>query len=945
MTMKRILLTLLLACSVSVLFADDGRPKLKENNEKKIEKLKNGGKCLEKKGLWGYADAEYKFVIPAVFAKVEPFNEGGQAFVAYMMGGRMRWTPIDISGVYLTGLEFDEPGVFDKAGFAKVVTGGRYGMIDAKGKMVVPCEYPQVEEYGSCYVFHGEDKQTLALVHEDNDKGHGLYTFAAGAPIVLTVNEKCGIVSPETYQLVAPFEFDAYQVTNGDFYFLTAGKKKAVYTSDRLSSLYDNISLSDDSAYLITHDFGRYGALNLDNEVLIPCDQTEMPVLDGNYRLFTLSDGTKIFSTNRKWMNLTSYDEHLRDSCLATPSKYILDTLIPLNLKQFTNEMLSLSYGTKEFEALRDEDVALDYAEAKRLMLIVNAAASGSYYDVDLKKTVKLAHKADHSINVDGRPAYVTVIENGNRKGLLDVWTGSLLLPCDYDSFELLGSDYAVMRQSDSLRLYNLVNQRLVFDDWYNDVVPAEGYDGLIVLSKKGKKGVYDLRSSKWLLPAEFEDVRVCTMTDAGNEEVICAEVVKEAKHGLYDLVSGQPRAECVFDDIIGGNLKELRVVNRSKFGIYDTYVKDFVMPCSYDEIIAVNECFYNEMSHRLVTVRNGRNMGLFDLSIKKLVLPVQSLLMEVLDNYACISNGGGFTVMDLKTRNNVFTSTFRDAKLLPDGYVIVNESSNASAPKYGVYNLNVRSWVVQPVEGTVIADMGRGYISYKGVKEDGILDYKDGRWICRTDGAEEMVLHGDKYAVITADHNYLKGIYDVRERAWLLNQEYENVSIHNALTSEGKEYERYAIVVNMYSKYGFMDLSTKEFVLGSVYDGIEMVGHDVLMVRSGGQNAAYDVQARKWIMNLRDEQIVISEKDGILDVKAGAESLQYDLKNHAPVVPVDYHLPFTAQSVDDSYLADTGLLMVAVEGKWGLYDTAQKAVVVPCENLRIEPMYSLDRK
>ena len=43
------------------------------------------------------------------------------AFVAYNTAGRERWTPISITGVYLTGLEFDAPGVYDAAGFAKVV--------------------------------------------------------------------------------------------------------------------------------------------------------------------------------------------------------------------------------------------------------------------------------------------------------------------------------------------------------------------------------------------------------------------------------------------------------------------------------------------------------------------------------------------------------------------------------------------------------------------------------------------------------------------------------------------------------------------------------------------------------------------------------------------------------------------------------------------------------
>lgn len=938
--MKKILLALTLLVSASFVYAqDDGRPKLKELGEKRVEKLKAGSKCLEKKGLWGFADLEDKFIIPAIFKKVEPFNEMGLAFVAYNTAGRERWTPINITGVYLTGLEFDAPGVYDAAGFAKVVQGGKYGMIDKAGKLVVECKYPEVEDYGACYVFHGPEVKTLALIHDSNDKGCVLKTFEKGQPIVLTAAQKCGIVSPETFELVAPFEFDAYQVVK-DFYLLTASLKKAVYSQDRLSARYDDIVLSEDTTYFITKDFGKYGAMNFSNDVLLPCELEEAPMLGPDYRLFTLADGSMVFSTTERMISLKAYDELLRDSCMKAPSRYVLDTLIPREHKQFIPQMLEIAYGTKEFEPLRKEQLAVDYAVAKRLILLAKGANKGSYYDVDLARMVQMEHCVDKSLSVDGHPAFVTVIENGSKRGLLDIWTGNLRLNSVHDGFEAISYNHALVRTGDSLKIYDLVSEKDELAESFEAVTAVDGFDGMLMLTKGGKKGLYDLKDAKWLMPAEYDDVEVFMTSDKDGKEMIAAEVVLGGVHGIYDITSGKLLVNCIFNDILNKDMKELRVVEGDKMGVYDAYAGDYLVPCTYDELMETCECFYNELSHRLIVVRTGRYLGLFDLTMKKLVLPVKSFYMHVLDGYACVSNGGGYVILDLKTRNNAFTSTFKESKLLPDGYVIVDQSSN-DIPQYGIFNLNVRNWVAEPKPYARIADLGNGYVGYYGQNEAGVMDYKDGRWICRTDGASEMTLVGDRYAVITADHNFLKGIYDVNERAWLLNQEYEDITIRKAVDESGKEYDRYAVVVNMYSKFGLMDLQTKEFVLGSLYDKLELGDNGIAVVTRGEQNAVFDINSKNWIVQLTNDPVTLTQRGDVLDVKAGeAPMINYDLKTRAEVVSVDYGLPFAVESVDDSIMKESGLLMVSKEGKWGVYDTVKKSLVVPCDFLHIEPMY-----
>ena len=940
--MKRLIFILAFVMTSVVLSAEeDGRPKLKELGDKKVERLRAGSKCMEKKGLWGFADNEGKFVVSPVFTKVEAFNEHEVAFVAYMSAGSMRWTPISIQGVYLTGMEFDEPGSFDAAGFAKVVQAGRFGMMDKDGNLVVECKYPEVEDFGSCYVFHGAGIKTLAFVHTQNGKGFTLHSFEEGQPIVLASAQKYGIISPYTFELVAPFEFDAYQVVK-DFFVLTSisAKKKAVYSHDKLSLRYDDVALSPDTTYVITKDMGKYGAMNFANDVLLPCELDDEPLLGDDYRLFELSDGSLVFSTCDKMVPLKAYDELLMNSCRENPSRYVLDTLIPHQHKQFIPQMLDLAYGTSEFEPLRKEKEAVDYAVGKRLMLLSKGAIKASYYDVDLARIVVMDHCVDMNISIDNHPAFVAVVKNGSKKGLLDMWTGMLRVPCVYDSFETTYDNHVVMKKADSLKIYDLVSEKYEIAEVLDSAKLINGYEGLMLLCKGQDKGIYDLKSGKWMLPVEYDEVEVSKAVNQSGEQILVGEVVKDGTHGIYDLTAGQLVVDCIFNDILNNSLKDLHILEGDKVGIYDAYAKDYLIPCTYDEIVQTCDCFYNDLTHRLAVVRKDKHFGLFDLTMKKPVLPVKSSYMYVLDGYALVSNGGGYIVIDLHTRDNVFNNTFKEAKLLPDGYVIVNQSSN-DTPECGLFNLNTRTWIFEAKPNLRISDLGSSYIGYHGQEEAGIVDYKDGRWICRTDGASDIQLVSERFAVITADHNFLKGIYDIVERAWILNQEYEEVTIRKAPAEDGTLQDRYAVVVNMYSKYGLMDLLNKDFVLGSLYETLELKEKGVAVVSRGEQKGVFDIISKNWIVPLTDQEFNLTYNGSLLDVKVGFEPVsKYDLKTRGPQVLPDYSLPFTVEALDESCVAESGLLMVSRSGKWGIYDTIKKSLVVPCDFLKIEPMY-----
>ena len=144
-----------------------------------------------------------------------------------------------------------------------------------------------------------------------------------------------------------------------------------------------------------------------------------------------------------------------------------------------------------------------------------------------------------------------------------------------------------------------------------------------------------------------------------------------------------------------------------------------------------------------------------------------------------------------------------------------------------------------------------------------------------------------------------------------------------------------------MYSKYGLRDLLNKDFVLGSLYETLELKEKGVAVVSRGEQKGVFDIISKNWIVPLTDQEFNLTYNGSLLDVKVGFEPVsKYDLKTRGPQVLPDYSLPFTVEALDESCVAESGLLMVSRSGKWGIYDTIKKSLVVPCDFLKIEPMY-----
>ncbi|MDE7125903.1 MAG: WG repeat-containing protein, partial [Muribaculaceae bacterium] len=122
------------------------------------------GSAKVKKGdKWGYIGKDGKEVIKIQYTEMQPWDASGRSKVA--VGGKLKdnvlsgakWGYISRTGNVLLKPEYDEIGPF-KDGVAHVVKGGKYGYIDESFNYVIECRYSAVGTFNSeglCWIAQG----------------------------------------------------------------------------------------------------------------------------------------------------------------------------------------------------------------------------------------------------------------------------------------------------------------------------------------------------------------------------------------------------------------------------------------------------------------------------------------------------------------------------------------------------------------------------------------------------------------------------------------------------------------------------------------------------------------------------------------------------------------------------------------------------------------------
>lgn len=297
-----VFIVVLLLCPLVVLHAQNVEvPKLKEIKGKKL--LEEITPLQHKKGLWGYANSEGKFVIKPVFDEVCPFEEN-LARVCF----EGKWGTISRNGLNVVTPFYDEIQKFSEDSLAIVKYDGKYGIMDAKGFRVQDLFYTSIDyaDYGYLVklddLYGTVDKQGNTIFEPQFDivvnlekKDSVDMFFKDGKWGVMRAGRD--ILSHKWGKKLEPFLNGRDGMPN--LYLASQNRKYGVVIPSGeyvVPCIYDDIYLASSGKYCITKIGDWYGAVNLKMEDLVPAVLGEEPVI-GEEIYRTHNDG-KFFCVN-----------------------------------------------------------------------------------------------------------------------------------------------------------------------------------------------------------------------------------------------------------------------------------------------------------------------------------------------------------------------------------------------------------------------------------------------------------------------------------------------------------------------------------------------------------------------------------------------------------------------------------------------------------------------
>lgn len=333
---KMIILSLLwLLLSISHVAAQGVEsPKLKELKGNKLEEELTPRQ--HKKGLWGYADADGKFIIKPVFTKAYPYEEG---VARVCVDGY--WGVIGENGLYVVEPRFEQMSRFSADSLAIVVREGQYFLINSRGdyvnsemySLIRETEYGYIVRYDNLYGTLDHKGSTLLPLQFEKlgslERERGLYLFQKDGKWGV-LKDGCEIL---VHKWDSPLDILSNDVENTmNFYVAIQDGSVGVVSSDGrylTPSIYDKVYLDSSRQYYITCKDNRYGALSLKFSEIAPPIYDAPPVITND--IFRVYSGEKYYAANvRGAIELRHCDDLYR---AFRPDDYATTLEIPVWMK------------------------------------------------------------------------------------------------------------------------------------------------------------------------------------------------------------------------------------------------------------------------------------------------------------------------------------------------------------------------------------------------------------------------------------------------------------------------------------------------------------------------------------------------------------------------------------------------------------------------------------
>ena len=747
---------------------------------------------------------------------------------------------------------------------------GLYGVVDHTVTVLAQNIYASYLNRGPVLLLRTpESTDWHAMVKDPDTEKYNIHTFGENDPIIVKTDGGYGIISHKDQSIVADFIYDSVEMyVHGSIYCLSKDGYKYLCINEVITSAYEEIIPGEEYGYFVVKHEGLYGVMTPKGEILMPCSQTEVPVLKKDEYTRFFIDGLPVYVKVDELISATQYDDYLYEKYNDTPADYLLDETLTFDLKKYVHEAVKRTYGTYDFERIMGIEEAMEYANSRRFILLSSDQQEAKYLDLETRELRSTDEVVYHAFpSKEGYPMYATALRDG-KFGIIDIRTRGTVIPFEYDRITPVGNEY-VLLQTDAAQgkaatvyLYNVTQSLMVTPNACESTSLSMISNNLVSLKQNSKEKIYNIEDHAWVLPDDHTLVSyVCLPEDGG----YAAFMKNGGKGAFFSLETGEQLTDYLFDEVS----KELEygkyhlVKVNGKQGLYDFTAKKYLHPCLYHRV----KTYHKYLRHEYVVVSGAdKKCGLYNVKTGRLDVPAIYDEIEPKGAYARLKQGKVYKIYSFAKAGMMnIGMQYEHIELLEDGYALLFTTTTS-----GVYDMQRNRMQFSFGKRTrasfaagSFCDLGNNLLF---IPTFGVLNYLSCDWQIRADitWALWAERNGDYIQLSGTSDGSLKAIYSLK-RDKLLKKS-DNTLQMSPLTDSQNLGSEYVLFDAKGGGDGLYDIDAKSWPFENE-NGLGYFGSGLLYIVDKG---IYDMSLDAWVFNSsykldhfkESEELFIEEKD-----------------------------------------------------------------------------------
>lgn len=209
---------------------------------------------------------------------------------------------------------------------------------------------------------------------------------------------------------------------------------------------------------------------------------------------------------------------------------------------------------------------------------------------------------------------------------------------CEYyqiENFNNILNDFILIKENNNIVLYNLVTNEVVYENNEIEYVTFIQENALLIKTKQGKYGVYDIESQNMTIPTNYEEIKyfsiINEVTRKPNIENILGTGIilyQDGKEGVIDYKTGETILDFKYVDLMCYTNKRTEYSSETK---------------EYKTIVNKNQyCTYKDESKLNILSYDEDTKKIFDLNYQV------DKIYYISDNYGYILNDNKIKLIDL---------------------------------------------------------------------------------------------------------------------------------------------------------------------------------------------------------------------------------------------------------------------------------------------------------